>query len=82
MGLRAMPTRWWGMHKENCVGWKKYRRMMKLRFGYANTRMTEKYNGKDDPHDHLARWTKVWGKKPQPEWVHILCHTLNTTPMN
>jgi len=34
---------------------------MKLQFGRANTRMTEKYNGKDDLHIHLEKWTKVWG---------------------
>lgn len=32
---------------------------MKLRFGYANTKMIEKYSGKDDPCDHLTQWTKA-----------------------
>jgi len=64
--MHAMPSRWWGTHKEKISGWKEYRRMMKLRFGYANTRMIEKYNGKDDLHDHLARWAKAWETKPQP----------------
>lgn len=82
LALRATLARWWGMHKESFAGWKEYKRMMRSRFGYANTRMTEKYSGKDDPCDHLARWTKAWGMKPQPEWVHIFCHTLDTIPMN
>lgn len=56
--------------------------MMKLQFGYANTCITEKYTGKDDPHGHLAHWTKSWGEEPQPEWVHIFCHTLGIIPMN
>lgn len=34
--------------------------MMKLCFSHANTRMTEKYNGKDDLRDHLEKWTKAW----------------------
>jgi len=32
--------------------------------------------------NHLAKWTKVYGAKPQPEWVHLLCHTLDVIPMN
>jgi len=52
--LRATPSRWWGTHKENFSGWKEYMRVIKLRFGYVNTRMIEKYSGKDDPHDDLA----------------------------
>lgn len=56
--------------------------MIKLRFGYVNTQMIEKYSGKDDPYDHLAQWTKSWGRKPKLEWVHIFCHTLDTIPMN
>lgn len=44
--------------------------------------MTEKYSGKDGLRDHLAQWTKAWGTKPQPKWVHILCHILDTIPMN
>ena len=54
---------------------------MKLRFRYTNTRMTEKYNGKYDLCEHLARWTKAWGEEPQPQWVHVFCHTLDTIPM-
>lgn len=56
--------------------------MMKLRFGYANTHMTKKYNGKDDLREHLARWTKAWDEEPQPEWVHAFYHTLVIIPMN
>lgn len=55
---------------------------MKLRFGCENTRMTEKYNGRDDLHDHLEKWTKAWGTKPQSEWVQILFHALDTIPTN
>ena len=56
--------------------------MMKLWFGHTNTRMTRKYNGKNDLHNHLEKWTKAWGTEPQPEWVHIFFHTLDTIPMN
>lgn len=44
--------------------------------------MTEKYNGRGDPCDHLEKWIKAWGTKSQPKWVHIFFHTLDTIPMN
>jgi len=37
--------------------------MMKLSFEYANTRMAEKYSGKDDLCENLAQRTKAWGKE-------------------
>lgn len=82
MTLRATPTYWWGTHKESFARWRESKRNMKLRFMYDNTRMKEKYSGKDDPCDHLARWTKAWGIEPQPKWVHIFYHTLDRIPMN
>ena len=82
LALHSTLARWWGTHKDSIARWRDYRRMMKLWFLRANTRMTEKYNGKDDMCDHLAKGTKAWGTKPQIEWVHIFCHTLDTIPMN
>lgn len=55
--------------------------MMKLRFGYANTHITQKYRGKDDLREHRAQWMKVGGEEPQLEWVHILCHTSDAIAM-
>lgn len=55
---------------------------MRLRFGHPNTKLTEKYNERDDLHDHLLKWTKGLGTESQPEWVHIFFHTLDTIPMN
>lgn len=52
--LCATLAWWWGTHKDKFTYWKEYKRMMKLRFGYANTYMIEKYIGKDDLHEHLA----------------------------
>lgn len=43
--------------------------------------MTVKYNGKDDPHDHLAKWTKLW-EHNRSRNGYIFCHTLDTIPMN
>lgn len=56
--------------------------MMKLRFGYANTRIMKKHTRKDDLREHLACSKKAWGEEPHLEWVHIFCHTLDTIPMN
>lgn len=44
--------------------------------------MTDKYDGKDDPHAHLAKWAKAYGANPQREWVHLFYHTLDVIPMN
>ena len=55
---------------------------MRLRFGHPQMRLTEKYDGRNDPHDHLAKWTKVYITEPQTEWVHLFCHTLDIIPMN
>ena len=30
----------------------------------------------------MAKWAKAYGAKPQPEWVHLFCHTLDVIPMN
>jgi len=44
--------------------------------------MIEKYDGKNDPCGHLSKWVKAYGAKPQPQWVHLFCHTLDVIPMN
>jgi len=44
--------------------------------------MIEKYDGKDDPCTHLAKWAWAYGAKPQPKSVHLLCNTLNVILMN
>ena len=66
LALRATPARWWGAYKHGFDGWRDYRRMMRLQSRCLNTRVIEKYSGKDDPHDHLAKCTKSWGSEPQP----------------
>ena len=44
-------------------------------------RLIDKYNGQDDLRTHLAKWTQAYGEKPQPEWVHLFCHTIDVIPM-
>lgn len=55
---------------------------MKIHFGKPKVWMIDKYDGRDNPHDHLAKWTKAYGAEPQPEWVHLFCHILDIIPMN
>ena len=45
-------------------------------------RLTDKYDGQNDPCMYLAKWTQDYGEKPQPKWVHLFCHTLDVIPMN
>lgn len=82
LALHSTLTYWWGMHKESFAEWKEYNQVMKLMFGYVSTQITDKYSGRDDPWEHLAWQTKDWEEKPQPEWVHIFCHTLDIILMN
>jgi len=51
-------------------------------FGHPKVRLTEKYDGRNDICNHLAKGTKVYGTKPHWEWVHLLYHTLDIIPMN
>jgi len=44
--------------------------------------LTEKYDGRSDPCDHLEKWIDAYGIELQPEWVHLFCHTLDVIPMN
>jgi len=53
---------------------------MRTRFMKPNMRMTDKYDGYDDPRAHLAKWAHAYGEKPQPEWVHLFCHTKDIVP--
>ena len=80
--LHTVPTWWWGMHNESFDNWRECRRMMCTHFGKPKMRLTNKYDGRDDLCAHLAKLTKVYGGKPQLEWVHMFYHTLDVIPMN
>jgi len=62
--LRATPARWWGTQQGNYENWRDRRRMMQLWFGKSELRITEKYDGRDDPRMHLTKWTKAYGEEP------------------
>ena len=51
-------------------------------FGMPQMWLPDKYDRRDDPRVLLAKWTKVYGEEPQPEWVHLFYHTLDIIPMN
>jgi len=80
--LRTTLARWWGTHKDSFSDWRNYRRMMRIHFGQPKVWMTDKYDGRDDPCNHLAKWNKAYGTKPQPKWMHLLFHTLGVIEMN
>ena len=71
-----------GMHKDSFDDWHVYRKMMRFWFGWLKVRLKEKYEGTNDPCNHLEKWTKVYGAEPKPEWVHFFYHTLDVIPMN
>ena len=73
LGTVRTPARWWDMHKGSFDDWCECRRMMRMCFGKLKVRMIDKYDGKYDPHEHLAKWAKAYGVKPQPECVHLFC---------
>ena len=55
---------------------------MQILFGKPELQLTEKYDGRENLHIHLSKWTKAYGEEPQPEWVHLFCHTLDVIPRN
>ena len=60
--LYITPTRWWGTHKGSFHDWRECRRMMHTQFGKPRMRLIDKYNGRDDPRAHLARWVQAYEK--------------------
>ena len=80
--LRATPARWWGTFKDYFNDWCVYKKMIRVRFGHPQVRLIEKYDGRNDPRDHLTKWTKVYGAEPHPKWVYLFCHTLDVILMN
>jgi len=66
---------WWPtLHKDSFNDWCVYRKMTRVWFGHPQVQLIEKYDGRNDPRDHLAKWTEVYGAKPQPEWVHLFSY--------
>jgi len=53
--LRATPTRWWGMHKDNFDDCPVYKKMMRVQFGHPQVWLTKKYDRRNDPCNHLAK---------------------------
>lgn len=51
-------------------------------FGHPEVQLIEKYDGRNDPCNHLEEWIEVFGAKPQPDWVHLFCHTLDIILMS
>jgi len=70
------------MHKGSFDDWCECRKMMQTQFGKPKMQLIDMYDEQNDPCAHLAKWTQAYGEKPQPEWVHLFCHTLDVIPRN
>lgn len=57
------------MHKGGFEDWCECRRMMCTWFGKPKMRLTDKYDGQDNPWTYLAKWMPTYGK--QPMWIRM-----------
>lgn len=80
--LHMTPVWWCGTHEGTFTDWRSYKRMMQIRFAKLTLQLTEKYDGRENPHIHLRKWTKAYGEEWQPEWVHLFYHTLYVIQRN
>ena len=55
---------------------------MRTLFRNYKMQLANKYDWKNNPCTDLAKWMQAYGEMPQPEWVHLLFHTLDVIPMN
>lgn len=53
LALCNIPVRWWGMHKGSFNEWREYKRIMRLQLSHPKVWLTEKYDGRNDPRNHL-----------------------------
>ena len=58
--LKAMPTRWWGMHKQFITEWPQCRRLMEVRFGEEVTLVNYKNSSLANPIEHLNHCRMVF----------------------
>jgi hypothetical protein len=56
--LKAIPTRWWGAHKETITDWYQCKRLLRIRFGI------EKENNKQQKYaENLIMFDQFWGPR-------------------
>ena len=53
---------------------------MEVRSGEDEYYQRKKYDGRNNPSDHLVTCQATWKLRPKEEWVHAFIHTLNETP--
>ena len=49
-------------------------------FGDSEVYHAGRYNGKNDPINHLIECQTLWALRPRDEWVHAFIHTLEEMP--
>jgi len=55
---------------------------MWVRFCQVQTDLVDKYDGQNDPRDHIHLCMALGGEISREEWVHGFIHTLETIPEN
>ena len=78
--LKDTSTRWWDTHKTSKANWKICQQPMEVRFGEDEYYQGKRYDGRNNPSNHLATCQTTWKLSPMDEWVHAFIHTLDETP--
>ena len=60
--LKAMPVRWWGVHKNSITNWPHYRILIEVIFREEVTLVNHKYSGLENPVEHLNHCHIVFAK--------------------
>ena len=77
VALKATPDRWWATHKQTIHGRGHCQRLMMVRFSYLEVYHARRYDGWNDPTNHLMEFQALWASRPNDEWVHAFVHTLD-----
>ena len=58
--LKATPARWWVTHKQMIHDWEQCRRLMMVCFGDSEVYHVWRYDGHNDPTNHLMEFHALW----------------------
>ena len=78
--LKATLARWWETHNKSINGWLLCHRLMEVHFSEAEHYQVNKYDGCNDPSDHLISSQTMWVSRPKNEWEHDFVRTLDKMP--
>ena len=78
--IKAMLARWRATHKKSINEWSQCQRMMIVHVGNVEEYHIGRYNGHNNPSDHLIEFHTLWESQPKDEWVYAFIHTLYEMP--